>query len=308
MLGKNEKAVFANTTFANSMVGRALFGAAVTVGMVMVSPVAALAQEATHGRPWQLGFLDPVTPVARMMTEFHNFLLIITTAIALFVVALLVIVLVRFNEKANPTPSKTTHNTLIEVLWTAIPVLILVVVAIPSFRLLFLADVAVDADMTIKAIGRQWYWTYQYPDHGDFEFDAFIVPEDELKEGQLRLLATDNNVVVPVGKKVRVLTTSSDVLHAFAVPAFGVKMDSVPGRTNETWFQVDVPGVYFGQCSELCGTGHGFMPITIEAVPEAEFNAWVAEAQVKFAKSGPASLDQRPVRVSEAQFVRPALQ
>ena len=303
MFGKNEKTVFANTA-----VGRALFGSAVIVGVMVSSPVAALAQENVHGRPWQLGFLEPVTPVARMMTDFHNFLLIVTTAIALFVVALLAIVMVRFNEKANPTPSKTTHNTLIEVLWTAVPVLILTVVAIPSFRLLFLADVAVDADMTIKAIGRQWYWTYQYPDHGDFEFDAFIVPEDELKEGQLRLLETDNHVVVPVGKKVRVLTTSSDVLHAFAVPAFGVKMDAVPGKTNETWFQVDVPGIYFGQCSELCGTGHGFRPITIEAVSEAEFNAWVADAQVRFADSDPAAADQRPVRVSEAQFVRPALQ
>ncbi len=295
-----------NPIFRKTVAGRVLFGGLAAIGMMVSSPLTALAQEG-HGRPWQLGFLDPVTPVARSMVSFHNSLLIITLAISLFVVGLLVIVLVRFNEKANPTPSKTTHNTLVEVLWTAIPVIILVIVAIPSFRLLFLTDASVNADMTIKAIGRQWYWTYQYPDHGDFEFDAFIIPDDEIQPGQLRLLETDNRVVVPVGKKVRVLTTSSDVLHAFAVPAFGVKMDSVPGRTNETWFQVDVPGVYYGQCSELCGTGHGFMPITIEAVPEAQFNAWVADAQVRFAEADD-SIEQLPVRVSEAQFVRPALQ
>ncbi len=270
-------------------------------------PLQALAQEG-HGRNWQLGFLDPVTPVATRMQDFHTMLLWIIAGISLFVVALLVIVLVRFNEKANPTPSKTTHNTLIEVLWTAVPVLILVFIGFPSLRLLFFTDQTVDADMTIKAIGRQWYWSYQYPDHGDFEFDAFIIPDDELQPGQLRLLETDNRVVVPVGKKVRLLTTSSDVLHAFAVPAFGVKMDSVPGRTNETWFQVDVPGVYYGQCSELCGTGHGFMPITIEAVPEEQFDAWVVDAQAEFATSDDTITDQRPIRVSEAQFVRPALQ
>lgn len=295
-----------NPIFRRTDSGRVLFGGITAVGMTVSSPLTALAQEG-HGRPWQLGFLDPVTPVARSMVSFHNSLLIITLAISLFVVGLLAVVLVRFNEKANPTPSKTTHNTLVEVLWTAIPVIILVIVAIPSFRLLFLTDASVNADMTIKAIGRQWYWTYQYPDHGDFEFDAFIIPDDEIQPGQLRLLETDNRVVVPVGKKVRVLTTSSDVLHAFAVPSFGVKIDAVPGRTNETWFQVDVPGVFYGQCSELCGTGHGFMPIAIEAVPEAQFNAWVADAQVRFAEAGE-SVEQLPVRVSEAQFVRPALQ
>ena len=264
--------------------------------------VATIAPAAAAARNWQLGFQEAVTPVMRFATTFHNLLLVIIFLITIFVLALLLFVVVRFSEKRNPTPSKTTHNSIIEVLWTAVPVLILVVIAIPSFRLLFLTDQTVDADMTIKAIGRQWYWTYEYPDHGDFAFDAFIVADEDLQPGQLRLLETDNRLVVPVGKKVRVLTTSSDVLHAWAMPAFGIKMDSVPGRANETWFQVDKPGVYYGQCSELCGAGHGFMPITIEAVSEAAFDAWVAGARQRFAKADDTILEPRPIRYAAIQF------
>jgi len=261
---------------------------------------------AQQPEPWRLGLQKAATPVMEQVERFHNLLLVIITLIVLFVLALLIYTMWRFSEKRNPVPSKTTHNTLIEVLWTAVPILILVVVAVPSFRLLYFADTAVDADMTIKAIGRQWYWTYEYPDNGDFAFDAFIVPDDEIKEGQVRLLEADNRVVVPVGVKVRLLTTSSDVIHAFAMPAFGVKIDSVPGRINETWFQVDKAGVYYGQCSELCGSGHGFMPIVIEAVPEAQFDAWVVEAQAKYAIADDSIVEQRPMRVSATQFVRPA--
>lgn len=264
--------------------------------------VATIAPAAAAARNWQLGFQEAVTPVMRFATTFHNLLLVIIFLITIFVLALLLFVVVRFSEKRNPTPSKTTHNSIIEVLWTAVPVLILVVIAIPSFRLLFLTDQTVDADMTIKAIGRQWYWTYEYPDHGDFAFDAFIVADEDLQPGQLRLLETDNRLVVPVGKKVRVLTTSSDVLHAWAMPAFGIKMDSVPGRANETWFQVDKPDVYYGQCSELCGAGHGFMPITIEAVSEAAFDAWVAGARQRFAKADDTILEPRPIRYAAIQF------
>lgn len=274
--------------------------------LLFLSLIAAPSAWAQQPEAWKLGLQEAATPVMERAHGFHNLLLVVITLIVLFVLALMIYVMWRFNEKRNPVPSTTTHNTLIEVLWTAVPILILIMLAIPSFRLLYFTDASVDADMTIKAVGRQWYWSYEYPDHGDFAFDAFIVPDEEIKEGQIRLLETDNRLVVPVGAKVRLITTSSDVLHAFAIPAFGIKIDSVPGRLNETWFQVSKAGVYHGQCSELCGTGHGFMPIVVEAVPEAQFNAWVKEAQTKFAKADGTFLEQRPMRVSEAQFVRPA--
>ncbi|MHA1565634.1 MAG: cytochrome c oxidase subunit II [Alphaproteobacteria bacterium] len=276
------------------------------IALMCLSLVVAPSAWAQQPQAWKLGLQEAATPVMEQVNRFHNQLLVIITVITLFVLALMIYTMWRFNEKRNPVPSTTTHNTLVEVLWTAVPILILVFVAVPSFRLLYFADAAVDADMTVKVIGRQWYWTYEYPDHGDFAFDAFIVPDDEIEEGQVRLLEADARMVVPVGAKVRLITTSSDVLHAFAMPAFGVKIDSVPGRLNETWFQVTKAGVYYGQCSELCGTGHGFMPIVIEAVPEAQFNAWIVEAQAKYATADDSILEQRPMRVSAAQFVRPA--
>ncbi len=233
---------------------------------------------------WQLGFQDAASPVMHEIIWFHDSLMLpIITVISVFVMALLLYIMFRFNAKANPNPSKTSHNTLLEVIWTAVPILILVVIAIPSFKLLYLQDEAVDADMTIKAIGNQWYWTYEYPDHGNFVFDANMIEEADLKEGQPRLLATDNEVVVPVNKTIRVLTTATDVIHNWAIPAFGVKMDAVPGRTNETWFLAEREGVYYGQCSELCGVRHGFMPITVRVLSEADFAAWVKEAQERFA-------------------------
>jgi cytochrome c oxidase subunit 2 len=214
---------------------------------------------------------------------FHSMVLWIVTAITLFVLALLVIVIVKFNARANPTPSRTTHNTLIEVLWTVIPVFILVIIALPSFRILFLQLNTPPADLTIKATGVTWNWKYNYPDNGDFEYDSLITPEKDLKPGQPRLLTVDNELVVPVNKTVRVYVTGFDVIHAFAVPSFGIKVDAIPGRLNETWFKATKEGWYYGQCSELCGKDHAFMPIAVHVVSDAEFNTWVEAAKKKFA-------------------------
>ena len=241
---------------------------------------------AALGQPvdWQLGLQDAGTPVMEDIVWFHDYLLLgIITAIALFVLVLLLIIMVRFNATRNPTPSRTTHNTLIEVLWTAIPVLILVVIAIPSFKLLFYQLNLPPADVTVKATGNQWFWSYTYPDNGNFEFNSILVPTDKLKPGQLRLLTVDNEMVVPVNKVVRVQTIGADVIHAFAVPSFGIKIDSVPGRLNETWFKATREGVYYGQCSELCGRDHAFMPIAVRVVSEQAFNAWVEDAKKKYA-------------------------
>jgi cytochrome c oxidase subunit 2 len=215
--------------------------------------------------------------------SFHNFLLVVITVITIFVLGLLVLVMVKFNAKANPVPSKTTHNTILEVLWTVVPVLILVTIAVPSFRLLFLQLDIPKADVTVKATGKQWYWTYTYPDNGPFEFDSLMVKEGDRKADQPRLLAVDNEMVVPVNKVVRVLATGADVIHAFAVPSFGIKIDAIPGRLNETWFKANKEGVYYGQCSELCGRDHAFMPIAVRVVSDQAFTAWIDEAKKKFA-------------------------
>lgn len=233
--------------------------------------------------PKQIGFQEAASPVMRQLTAFHNGLLMpIITFIVLFVLALLVYILIRFNAKANPTPSKTTHNTLLEVVWTIIPVLILLVIVVPSMKLLYYMDRVEDADMTIKVTGYQWYWGYEYPDNGDIAFLAYMIPEDELLPGQKRLLETDNRLVLPVDTNIRILVTAADVLHSWAVPALGIKMDAVPGRLNETWVRIEKEGVYYGQCSELCGTGHGFMPITIEAVSKKDFEKWLKRAKREF--------------------------
>ena len=233
--------------------------------------------------PWQLGFQDAVTPVMHDINTFHNWMLGLITVIACFVLLLLVYVMVRFNAKANPTPSKTTHNTLIEVIWTVGPILILLAIAVPSFRLLYLQREIPQADMTVKAIGNQWYWSYEYPDHDDLAFDSLMVEDADLQPGQPRLLATDNDVVVPVNKTVRVIVTASDVIHNWAMPSFGIKMDAIPGRLNETWFRAEKVGVYYGQCSELCGIRHAYMPITVRVVSEEEFASWLVEAKEQFA-------------------------
>ena len=237
--------------------------------------------------PWQLGFQSAVTPIAKQINDFHNFLLVIITTIVLFVLALLVYVLFRFNEKSNPEPSRNTHNTILEVVWTVVPVLILVVIAIPSFRLLFAQYNFPAADLTIKAIGNQWSWTYEYPDQDGLTFDSFMLQDKELKPGQPRLLAVDNDVVVPVNKNIHVLVTASDVLHNWTVPSFGAKVDAVPGRITKTWFRAEKTGIYYGQCSELCGQKHAFMPIAVRVVSESEFADWVEGAKKKFANRLP---------------------
>jgi cytochrome c oxidase subunit 2 len=244
------------------------------------------------GQPsnWQLGFQESATPVMAEIASFHTLLLYIIAGVSGFVLVLLLIVMVRFNARANPTPSRTTHNTLLEVAWTLIPVAILVTIAIPSFRLLFFqltipAMSAEQGDVTVKATGKQWYWTYNYPDHGNFEFDSIMIRDTKtLRPDQPRLLGVDNEMVVPVNKNVRVITTGADVIHAFAVPSFGIKIDSIPGRINETWFKATREGIYYGQCSELCGKDHAFMPIAVRVVSEQEFAKWVAAAKQKFAR------------------------
>jgi cytochrome c oxidase subunit II len=233
--------------------------------------------------PWQIGLQGSVTPVMDSIVNFHNLVMYIITAITLFVLALLVIVIVKFNARANPVPTRTTHHTLLEIAWTVIPVAILLVIAVPSFRLLFYQLNTPPADLTIKATGKQWFWTYSYPDHGPFEFDSIMVPEKDRKPDQPRLLAVDNPLVVPVNKVVRVQTTASDVIHAFAVPSFGIIVDSVPGRLNEVWFQATKEGVYYGQCRELCGKDHAFMPIEVRVVSDQAFQAWIEESKKKFA-------------------------
>ena len=218
--------------------------------------------------------------------RFNNLLLWIISGIVILVLALLVAVIVRFNARANPVPSRTTHNTLVELIWTVIPVIILVVIALPSFRLMFFQLNVPPADLTVKATGKQWFWSYSYPDNGNFEFDSLMLQDKERKPDQPRLLAVDNDMVVPVNKVIRVQTIGADVIHSFTVPSFGIKIDAIPGRLNETWFKATREGVYYGQCSELCGRDHAFMPIAVRVVSEQAFAAWVAQAKQKFAGGG----------------------
>jgi cytochrome c oxidase subunit 2 len=259
--------------------------------LVMAIPVAAIAQTVTgQPTPWQVGFQPPGGDRMRDIIGLHTFVLYIISFISLFVAGLLVWIMVRFNARTHPTPSATTHNAVLEVLWTIVPVMILVAIAIPSFRLLYYEDVIPKPDLTIKAIGKQWYWSYQYPDNGNFTFDALRIADRRsapaVPNGPPRLLGTTNHVVVPVGKIVRVLTTGADVIHSWAIPAFGVKMDAVPGRINQTWFKADQIGTYYGECSELCGANHAFMPITVDVVSQADFDMWVQQAKTKFASAG----------------------
>lgn len=279
------------------LVLKRLIAVVVTSVTVLATGAFALAaNEAATGQPhpWQLGLQRAATPVMDDIIWFHDFLLWIIAVITAFVLALLVIVVVKFNARSNPVPSRTTHNTFIEVVWTVVPVLILVTIAVPSFRLLFFQLNTPKADVTVKATGKQWFWSYSYPDD-KFEFDSLMVADKDLKPGQPRLLAVDNEMVVPVNKVVRVLTTGADVIHAFAVPSFGIKIDAIPGRINETWFKAEREGVYYGQCSELCGKDHAFMPITVRVVSDQAYAAWIGEAKKKFASD-----DSRPTSVAAA--------
>jgi cytochrome c oxidase subunit 2 len=268
---------------SKGQIGRRLLGLAV-VGAALVTAGGTAFAELGQPAPWEFKLQGSATQVMDDITSFHNWLLITITLITLFVLALLAIIVVKFNAKANPVPSRTTHNTLIEVAWTLIPVLILVAIAVPSFRLLFLELDIPKADLTIKATGKQWYWSYAYPDNGKFEFDSLLACDEARQKCQEpRLLTVDNEVVVPVNKVVRVETTGADVIHSFAVPAFGIKIDAIPGRLNETWFKANKVGVYYGQCSELCGKDHAYMPIAVRVVSDQDFAAWVETAKKKFA-------------------------
>ncbi|MFN7114254.1 MAG: cytochrome c oxidase subunit II [Alphaproteobacteria bacterium] len=253
--------------------------AAVFAGLAFAAPAAAETSDLpVVGAPknWGLGFQPSASPVKHEMVWFHNDLLMpVITAITVFVMLLLLYVMIRFNAKANPKPSKTTHNTMLEFIWTLVPVIILVIIVVPSLKLLYMSDKTADAEMTLNIKGYQWYWGYEYPDHGDIEFSSYMVPEKDLKEGQVRLLSTDNPVVLPVDTNIRLLVTANDVIHSFAMPALGVKIDAVPGRMNETWTRIEKEGIYFGQCSEICGINHAFMPIEIHAVSKEAFAKWV---------------------------------
>ena len=239
-------------------------------------------------QPGQIGMQEAVTPIAREMHWFHNDLLLpIIIGISLFVAGLLAYVIVRFNEKNHPIPSKTTHHTFLEIAWTILPVLLLFIIAIPSMKLLTNELVVPKSDMTIKVTGKQWFWSYEYPkdQNGGFAFDSYLLKGDDLKPGMLRQLAVDNQVVVPVNKTIHLLVTGADVIHSFTVPAFGVRIDAVPGRMNESWFRAEKEGVYYGECSKLCGKDHAFMPISVKVVSEPEYTAWLAQAKKNFAST-----------------------
>lgn len=266
---------------------------------VMVLLTATVGPAAFADQPvnWGIDLLPAASPVMEDIRWFHNELLLpIITVITVFVLGLMVYVMIRFNKKANPTPSNFTHNTTIEVLWTVIPVIILVVIAVPSFKLLYKADSIADPEMTIKVTGNQWYWSYEYPDHGGFGFDANLLEGDDLPEGAPRLLTTDNKVVLPVDTDIRILLTATDVLHNWAMPSFGIKIDTVPGRLRETWVRITREGTFYGQCSELCGVRHAYMPIEVKAVSKEAFNAWVTKAQAQYGTPG-----AEPTKLASAQ-------
>jgi cytochrome c oxidase subunit II len=229
--------------------------------------------------PWEMGMQRSFSPIKDRIIDLHTLVLIIITVITLFVGGLLVWVIYRYNAQRNPIPSQTSHNTIIEILWTVLPVLILVVIAIPSFKLIYYQDRTPDPDMTIKVTAHQWYWEYSYPDQGNLDIESRYVHDEDLKPGQLRLLDVDNQMVIPVGKKVRILTSSTDVIHSFFIPALGVQRYAIPGRTIETWLEADQAGTFYGECNQICGQDHSRMPIAVKAVPEAEFKTWVEEAK-----------------------------
>lgn len=270
---------------------------ALWLGVIAAGPALADGYVA-RSKPWQIWLQEPMSPSAEQVHDLNLLLFWIEAAIVVFVLAILGYCIVRFSEKNNPVPSKTTHHTLLEVVWTAVPILILVGIAVPSLKVLYFADHTPNAEMTLKVKGNQWYWTYEYPDHGDFEFDSVFVPDDELEEGQPRMLTVDNPVYLPAETNVRLLLTSNDVIHNWAIPSLAVKLDTTPGRVNETWVRINKPGDYYGMCSELCGVNHGYMPIHIKALPKAEFAAWVAKAKQEFSTN---TTDDKPVRLAQAK-------
>jgi cytochrome c oxidase subunit II len=271
---------------------RAATVAAFGLGVFVVIALLAGSAGAQYPQPWQLGMQAPASEIKDQIHELHNLLLVIITVITLFVLALLVYVMVRFRASANPTPSRTTHHTWLEIAWTIIPVAILIVIAIPSFKLLYLEDRTPNAEMTLKVTGHQWYWSYEYPDSGGFGFDSYMVQEADLKPGQIRLLEVDNRVVLPVKTNVRLLIAGTDVMHSWMVSSLGTQVYAVPGRINEMWVNIDRPGVYYGQCNQICGTNHAYMPIAVEAVSKEDFKRWTEDAKKKFAAVPEAPKDE----------------
>ena len=245
----------------------------------IVNPVAA-----SEPKPWQMDLQEPAGIIASKATDLHNFLLVVITLISVFVLGLLIYVCIKFREKPNVKPSKTSHNTLIEVIWTVVPVLILVVIAIPSFKLLYLTEADKPVDMVVKVSGAQWYWNYEYPDE-DISFDSYIIAEEELKGDQKRMLDVDNPLVVPEGTRIKFLITGNDVMHSFFVPSLALQVYSIAGRINEIWTEVPLgKKKYYGQCNQVCGVNHAYMPIVIQALPKDEYKNWLKEAKVRFAK------------------------
>ena len=270
-------------------VAAALLKAPKTVSFILAAMVAGVAGAAgaAEPRPWQMNLQPAAGSIAEMATDLHNILLVVITLISLFVLGLLIYVSVRFRASANPTPSTTTHHTVIEVLWTVIPVLILVGIAVPSFRLLYYLDRTADTEMVVKVTGNQWYWNYEYPDEG-IAFDSYMVDDEDLVEGQTRLLSVDNPMVVPANTRIKLLITGNDVMHSFFVPSLAVQVYAFIGRTNEVW--IDVPAgakTYYGQCNQICGVNHAYMPIEVRALPRDEYDAWVKEAREEFAMLSP---------------------
>jgi cytochrome c oxidase subunit 2 len=258
---------------------RLLAVAACGILSLSIAPFASAQGVVGAPQPWEMGMQRSFSPVKDRVIDLHNLVLAIITVITLFVAALLMWVVYRYNAQRNPTPSRTSHNTVLEISWTVIPVLILVVMAIPSFRLIYYQDRTPDPDMTIKVTGHQWYWEYSYPDQGNLDIESRYVGDDDLKPGQLRLLDVDNQLVIPVNKKIRILTTSTDVIHSFFIPSFGVQRYAIPGRTIETWLEANEIGTFYGECNQICGQNHSQMPISVRALSEADFKTWVDQAK-----------------------------
>ena len=290
------------------MAGRAagLLGLACLAAVLAAFGMPAAAQEAMIGapQPWGMGLQASGGPIKDAISSFNTLVFWIMVGITVFVAVLLAYVVWRFRESANPNPSRPSHNTTLEIAWTVVPVLILVVIAIPSFRLIYYQDRTVDADLTVNVQGRQWYWHYGYPDNGNFTFDSYPIQDSDLAAGQIRNLDVDNPLVIPVGANVRVLTTGQDVIHSFFVPSLGVQRYTIPGRTLETWMRADRPGTFYGQCNQICGVNHWFMPIVVRAVPQAEYDAWVEQARTRFAQGLPPG---PPVALAAAPAAQPAL-
>jgi cytochrome c oxidase subunit 2 len=265
-------------------VGRASLAAA--LALAAIAGLTALGW-AAEPQPWQMNFQPPATPVMERLVDFHDELLVIITLITIFVLGLLAYVMVRFHHTRHPLPTRTSHNPVIEILWTVVPVVILVLIAIPSFKLMYYMDRVPNADMTIKVTAHQWYWSYEYPDQGGLGFDSNLIQEKDLKPGQKRLLEVDNPLVVPVDTNVRVQVTGSDVIHSWFVPSFGVQEYAVIGRLNESWFRVEHQGTYYGECNQICGVNHAFMPINVVAVSKPDFQKWLGDAKKKFAAAPP---------------------